>query len=102
MKVAQFEYLWVDDIYEKTADPTAVCAPEYITRALACVGRAIVDEKLFPIKDEKFPPEFDAIVRQVFRHLLRVYSHVYYSHFDRGKWLSLRFFGTFMPERLSS
>jgi len=76
-----FEYLWADGVKVKT--PVKVSAPEYVELLLQWVQEQLDDEKVFPSgPDIPFPRDFLDKVKQIFKRLLRVYAHIYYSHFE--------------------
>lgn len=77
----KFEYLWADGVKVKT--PIKVSAPEYVELLLQWVQEQLDDEKCFPVSpDIQFPRNFIDLVKQIFKRLLRVYAHIYYSHFE--------------------
>jgi len=60
-----------------------VSAPEYVELLLQWVQEQLDDEKVFPAgPDIPFPRDFLDRVKQIFKRLLRVYAHIYYSHFE--------------------
>ncbi len=47
----------------------------------ACTAQ-MDNPRIFPQQyGEPFPPDFQAVVRTVFKRLFRVYAHLYHSHF---------------------
>jgi MOB kinase activator 1 len=69
------EYLWSDQ--RKTA-------AQYIDLALSSANSLITDENSFPTRANiAFPPTFANNVKQIFKHLLRIISHIYYAHYDK-------------------
>jgi len=77
----KFEYLWMDGVKVKT--PTKVSAPEYVELLLQWVQEQLDDDKQFPASaDTQFPRDFLEKIKQIFKRLLRVYAHIYYSHFE--------------------
>jgi len=77
----KFQYLWADGV--KVTTPQAVSAPEYVELLLNWVQEYLDDEKMFPSAPETpFPKNFLEIVKNIFKRLVRVYAHIYYSHFD--------------------
>jgi len=82
MSAGRNEYLWKDDI--KYKKPTRVAAPIYIDLLLNWVNEQISDPSLFPVdEDAKFPRNFMAKVKDIYKRLFRLYAHIYYSHFDK-------------------
>lgn len=80
----KYEYLWKDGVRYKK--PTRLSAPQYIDNLLNWVSEQISDPALFPVDDSaKFPRNFRAQVKVIFKRLFRLYAHVYYSHFDQLK-----------------
>ena len=78
----RFEYLWKDGV--KYPKATKVSAPEYVHLLMTWVEGQINDERLFPSEDRNpYPPNFEVLVRNVFKRLFRVYAHIYYSHFAK-------------------
>jgi MOB kinase activator 1 len=42
------------------------------------------DEEVFPTRSGKeFPPDFDGVVRTIFRHLFRILAHIYQAHYEQ-------------------
>lgn len=76
----QYEYLWADGA--KYKKPVRLSAPEYIEKLFLWIEGQMDDEVVFPIDYGKpFPPNFQDIVRRIFKRLFRVYAHIYHSHF---------------------
>ncbi|KAK3819849.1 MAG: putative ploidy maintenance protein [Benniella sp.] len=75
-----FEYLWMDG-QKKTSK---VPASQYIDFVMSWIQTLINDENTFPTKDDReFPPTFQQTVRAIFKQLIRVFAHVYHSHYDK-------------------
>ncbi|KAF9169010.1 Maintenance of ploidy protein mob2 [Mortierella sp. AD011] len=75
-----FEYLWMDG-HKKTS---RVPAPQYIDFVMSWIQTLVNDENTFPTKDgREFPPTFQQTVRAIFKQLIRVFAHVYHSHYDK-------------------
>jgi MOB kinase activator 1 len=82
MSAGRNEYLWKDDVRYKK--PTRVAAPIYIDLLLNWVNEQISDPTLFPVdEDSRFPRNFMAKVKDIYKRLFRLYAHIYYSHFDK-------------------
>jgi MOB kinase activator 1 len=78
----RYEYLWKDS--KKYPKPTRVSAPEYVNMLMEKIEGQINHEGTFPSDDANpYPNDFGKIVCDIFRRLFRVYSHIYYSHFER-------------------
>ena len=79
---SKFEYLWADGVKVKT--PIALSAPDYVEALMDWIQALLDNEKIFPSRtDVPFPKHFEAVIRQVFKRLFRVYAHIYYSHFQK-------------------
>jgi len=78
----KYEYLWKDnDKYQK---PTRVPAPVYIDNLLNWVNAKLSDPVLFPVEEgAKFPKNFMAQVKVIYKRLFRLYGHIYFSHFEK-------------------
>ncbi|KAF9290728.1 Maintenance of ploidy protein mob2 [Mortierella alpina] len=77
---ARFEYLWMDG-QKKTSK---VPASQYIDFVMCWIQTLINDENTFPTKDGRdFPATFPQTVRAIFKQLIRVFAHVYHSHYDK-------------------
>ncbi|CAO3564685.1 unnamed protein product [Mortierella alpina] len=75
-----FEYLWMDG--QKKA--SKVPAPQYIEFVMSWIQTLINDENTFPTKEGRdFPATFPQTVRAIFKQLIRVFAHVYHSHYDK-------------------
>ncbi|KAG0213579.1 Maintenance of ploidy protein mob2 [Mortierella sp. GBA30] len=75
-----FEYLWLDG-QKKTS---RVPAPQYIDFAMTWIQNLVNEEATFPTKDgREFPDTFHQTVRSIFKQLIRVFAHIYHSHYDK-------------------
>jgi len=84
MSAGRNEYLWKDGVNYKK--PTRVAAPVYIDLLLNWVSDQISDPNLFPVdEDAKFPRNFMAQVKQIYKRLFRLYAHIYWQHFAKMK-----------------
>jgi len=82
MSAGRNEYLWKDD--QKYKKPTRVTAPVYIDLLLNWVNEQISNPELFPVDENaKFPSNFMAKVKDIYKRLFRLYAHLYYSHFEK-------------------
>lgn len=78
----RYEYLWMDGT--KIKKPTQVSAPEYVALMLEWVDEQISNPELFPSDEEgSFPRNFKNIIKTIYKRLFRLYSHLYYTHFER-------------------
>jgi len=78
----RYEYHWADGVNIKKA--IKVSAPEYVDYLITWVQNQLDDETLFPSKmGVAFPKSFQAIVKNIFKRLFRVYAHIYHSHFPK-------------------
>ncbi len=76
----KYEYLWADGI--KVKKPQKLTAPEYINNLFDWIEAQIDNPALFPQQyGVPFPPNFQDVVRTMFKRLFRVYAHIYHSHF---------------------
>ena len=69
--------------------PIKVPAPDYIGYLLEWVDGQISNPQLMPTNNEKFPPDFQATAKTIFKRLFRVYAHIYHSHFPQYVTLQL-------------
>lgn len=77
----KFEYLWADGT--TITKPMRCPAPVYVDYLMTWVESQLNDERLFPTTDDvPFPPDFEKIVKTIFKRLFRVYAHMYYQHFE--------------------
>eukprot|EP00164_Ancoracysta_twista_P001382 GFYU01001801.1.p1 GENE.GFYU01001801.1~~GFYU01001801.1.p1 ORF type:complete len:226 (+),score=50.87 GFYU01001801.1:36-680(+) len=75
-----FEYYWQDGPKDK---PRKVSAPEYVNLLLNWVQEQLDDESLFPSQmGVPFPKHFRQTLKTIFKRLLRVYAHIYWSHWN--------------------
>jgi serine/threonine protein kinase len=77
MNAGTSEYLW----REPQQSPTRVSANEYMDRLLQDIEKKVNDESLFPTSGMSYPEDFETSVRDVFRHLFRVFTHAYSAHY---------------------
>lgn len=68
----RYEYHWADGSNKK---PIKVSAPDYVDHLFQWVQKQLDDETIFPSKiGVPFPKDFDAIVKNIFKRLFRVYE----------------------------
>jgi len=77
-----YTYLWCDSV--KVKKPIQVSAPEYVDLLMSWVETQLNDERIFPLQlGTPFPPNFNNVVKVIFKRLFRVYAHIYHHHFQR-------------------
>lgn len=78
---AKYEYLWADGV--KVTKPVRVPAREYVDLLMSWIEDQLNDEKLFPTSSAvPFPATFKATVKNIMKRLFRVYSHIYFHHWE--------------------
>jgi len=61
-----------------------LAAPTYIDFVMTWIQNLLNDEATFPTKaGREFPKSFPSTVKHVYRQLLRVFAHIYHSHFQQ-------------------
>ncbi|CAG8726619.1 6655_t:CDS:2 [Gigaspora margarita] len=69
------------EILDEWLAPTKLSAPEYVDHLMEWVQQQLDDESVFPSKiGDPFPPNFQVLVKNIFKRLFRVYAHIYLSH----------------------
>ncbi|XP_019710181.1 MOB kinase activator-like 1A isoform X3 [Elaeis guineensis] len=82
MAFNRFEYRWADGVQIKK--PIEVSAPKYVEYLMDWIEAQLDDESIFPQKlGAPFPPNFQDVVKTIFKRLFRVYAHIYHSHFQK-------------------
>lgn len=77
---SQTEYLWSDGPKKNVK----VSAPQYIDFVMSWVQTLVDDQNIFPTRaGVEFPKDFSNIVKSICKKLLRVFAHMYHSHFDK-------------------
>ncbi|MFS7973549.1 putative MOB kinase activator family [Helianthus anomalus] len=62
--------------------PIEVSAPKYVEDLMEWIETQLDNESIFPQKlGVPFPPNFQDVVKTIFKRLFRVYAHIYHSHF---------------------
>ncbi len=75
------EYLWID-VQKKT--PIKASAPEHIQLASTWIQKQFDDELIFPTKyGAQFHKETLSICKLIIKSIIRILSHIYYSHYNR-------------------
>ncbi|CBK24102.2 uncharacterized protein [Blastocystis hominis] len=83
-----YEFLWTDKY--KYRKPTRLPAHTYIEYLVSWVLGLLQDDSLFPTEPNvPFPRDYLDKVKNIFRRILRVYEHIYYSHISLLRHLSL-------------
>lgn len=82
MAAGKCEYLRKDGKdYKK---PTRLPAKQYISLMLADIDAKIMDPDIFPVHEtDRFPRNFMAICKNIFKGLFRLYAHIYCAHHDK-------------------
>ncbi|PKU78001.1 MOB kinase activator-like 1 [Dendrobium catenatum] len=76
------EYRWADGV--KIIKPIEVSAPKYMEYLMDWIEAQLDDESIFPQRiGSPFPPNFQEIIKTIFKRLFRVYAHIYHSHFQK-------------------
>jgi len=79
-------YTWIN----QDRKSVNLAAPTYIDYVMTWIQNLLNDEATFPTKAGRdFPKTFPSTVKHVYRQLLRVFAHIYHSHFQQI--LHLRF-----------
>jgi len=72
------DYTWIDNNRRQLR----LAAPAYIDFVTTWIQNALNDQNMFPTKvAQEFPPHFPTMVKQMYKQLLRIFSHVYYAHY---------------------
>ncbi|EME31451.1 MOB kinase activator 3A [Galdieria sulphuraria] len=78
---SKYEYLWQDNDQHKKA--TKVSAPQYISLFLDWAEKLLAVDQLTSTECAAVKsPEFRATAKTIARRLIRIYGHMYYSHWD--------------------
>jgi len=73
-------YTWIN----QDRKSVNLAAPTYIDYVMTWIQNLINDEATFPTKaGREFPKSFPSTVKHVYRQLLRVFAHIYHSHFQQ-------------------
>ncbi|KAG5646511.1 hypothetical protein DXG03_003278 [Asterophora parasitica] len=61
-----------------------LAAPTYIDYVMTWVQNLLDDDNTFPTKaGQEFPQSFPSTVKHIYRQLLRVFAHIYHSHYHQ-------------------
>ena len=71
-------YTWVD-IHRK---PIHLPAAQYIDFVMTWIAQLLQDEAVFPTRPGRdFPPTFPTTAKHMYKHMLRIFAHIYHAHF---------------------
>jgi len=80
--VGRAEYLWKDN--KEFKKPTRIPAPKYIDFLLTWIDEQITNPGIFPVEEgQKFPRNFQAVAKNIYKRLFRLYAHIYCSHSEK-------------------
>ncbi|KAG8901958.1 Maintenance of ploidy protein mob2 [Tulasnella sp. 403] len=72
------DYTWVDHNRRQLR----LAAPAYIDFVTTWIQNSLDDPAIFPTKfAQEFPPNFPAIIKQMYRQLLRLFAHIFFAHY---------------------
>ncbi|KAL5572032.1 hypothetical protein UlMin_021629 [Ulmus minor] len=78
----KYEYRWADGVTIKK--PIEVSAPKYVEYLMDWIEVQLDEESIFPHKlGAPFPPNFQDVVKTIFKRLFWVYAHIYHTHFQK-------------------
>ncbi|KAI0304293.1 Mob1/phocein [Multifurca ochricompacta] len=73
-------YTWINQDRKSVQLP----APTYIDYVMTWVQNLLDDENTFPTKSgQDFPASFPSTIKHVYRQLLRVFAHIYHTHYPQ-------------------
>ncbi|CAL5321826.1 unnamed protein product [Camellia sinensis] len=76
------EYRWADGVSIKK--PIEVSASKYVEYLMDWIEAQLDDKSIFPQKlGASFPPNFQDVVKTIFKRLFHVYAHIYHTHFEK-------------------
>lgn len=76
----QLNYTWINQDRKSVQLP----APTYIDYVMTWVQNLLDDENVFPTRSGRdFSQSFPSTIKHVYRQLLRVFAHLYYSHYPQ-------------------
>ncbi|KAL7722933.1 Mob1/phocein family protein [Entamoeba marina] len=79
------EYLWIID-----KKPTSLSAQRYCEELFFWVNEQFDNNKIFPDEfTDKPPRKFMEVTQKIFKRLFRVYAHMFYSHMEHLKSVSM-------------
>jgi len=72
------DYTWIDSNRKQIKLP----APTYVDYVFTWVQNLLDDKNVFPTDSGRpFPPSFASTAKHIYRQLLRVFAHIFHSHF---------------------
>ncbi|XP_028126112.1 MOB kinase activator-like 1A isoform X3 [Camellia sinensis] len=78
----KYEYRWADGVTIKK--PIEVSASKYVEYLMDWIEAQLDDKSFFPQKwGASFPPNFQDVVKTIFKRLFHVYAHIYHTHFEK-------------------
>ncbi|CAL5360897.1 unnamed protein product [Camellia sinensis] len=78
----KYEYRWADGVTIKK--PIEVSASKYVEYLMDWIEAQLDDKSIFPQKlGASFPPNFQDVVKTIFKRLFHVYVHIYHTHFEK-------------------
>ncbi|XP_028126110.1 MOB kinase activator-like 1A isoform X1 [Camellia sinensis] len=78
----RYEYRWADGVTIKK--PIEVSASKYVEYLMDWIEAQLDDKSFFPQKwGASFPPNFQDVVKTIFKRLFHVYAHIYHTHFEK-------------------
>ncbi|KAI8615272.1 Mob1/phocein [Chytriomyces sp. MP71] len=83
------DYMWIDSKGKSVKLP----APQYVDYFMTWTQSILNDQNVFPTKAGEgvdFPRDFQATIRTIYKHLLRVIVHLYAAHVQSVETLNLQ------------
>ncbi|CAL5439067.1 unnamed protein product [Camellia sinensis] len=78
----KYEYRWAGGVTIKK--PIEVSASKYVEYLMDWIEAQLDDKSIFPQKlGASFPPNFQDVVKTIFKQLFHVYVHIYHTHFEK-------------------
>ncbi|WVO15449.1 hypothetical protein L204_103107 [Cryptococcus depauperatus] len=79
-------FLWPDQNQRLVSLP----APTYIDFVMSWLQKMLEDENVFPTKSSKpFDQSFAYTAKHIYKHLFRIFAHLYHAHFEQILHLSI-------------
>ncbi|WRT69095.1 uncharacterized protein IL334_006078 [Kwoniella shivajii] len=79
-------FLWPDQNQRLVSLP----APTYIDFVMSWLQKLLDDENVFPTKSGRdFPNSFAYTAKHIYKHLFRIFAHLYHQHFEQILHLSI-------------
>ncbi|KAI8836419.1 maintenance of ploidy protein mob2 [Chytriomyces cf. hyalinus JEL632] len=84
---ANIEYSWTDSKGKSVKLP----APQYVDYFMTWTQSILNDQSVFPTKAGiEFPPNFLVTLKAIYKHIMRVFVHMYSSHVHQIQMLNLQ------------